>query len=187
LRFNRLTPVLLIISAVLGGCGSESANVSNAYGPPGHRFSIEFPSMAKRETNVTGLVQSLDLTNVYAYQVAAELNMFSSSAFSNTAVFPRPPVFSVFVGTLRSTSDGAILIRGISGTIGTRAVTKSGLAGEEYIGPARSLPGQAKMSDRSAFEGVLVVQQRRTLFWVTSLTNNRATASTFLASFRILQ
>jgi hypothetical protein len=179
-RVSRVAIVALVLSVVLSGCGSGSANAIKTYGPPGHRFSVAFPSPPIQEVDTSNVSGGLPLTSkVYGYQVSPERDIYAASAG-----VPRPPSFGVAIAVFRSTSVATRLAEAVAQSVGAKTVRVHGLLSYQKVAAEGSFRDQSTPTDPTASEGFLIVRQEKTDFVVVTVTTHAATARAFIASFR---
>jgi hypothetical protein len=183
LRSVRLS---LFIVVMVSAAGALSMGVSAAaqlatYGPPGHRFSIAFPSEPKSATNTSGLLNNFPKgTLAYGYWVSPSSNIFASSA-----PVPIAPTFLVAIGVLPSTPSAVSFAKQLSQIPGMKAAKVNGLGGFEFVGSEKSAINQGNtLSNPSASEGVLVLRQGSTVFLIYAITTQQSAARKFLNSFK---
>jgi hypothetical protein len=179
-RSPRFAAVVTLASLVLAGCGSGTAN-GVVYGPPGHRFSIAFPSTPKSEADTEEILESLPLgSKVYLYAVSNAANIFA-----NSSPTPRPPTYAVGVFLLASATSATEYVAYFADQPGVRRVTIDGKAGVEFVGPeTSSVYRRQRATDPTASEGTLLVARGKTVFTILTITTSANTARAFLSSFR---
>ncbi len=180
MRSLRFAAVVTLAGLVLAGCSSGTANGA-VYGPPGHRFSIAFPSTPTSEADTKAILESLPLgSKVYAYAVSNDAHIFA-----NASPTPPPPTYAVGVFVLASAISATEYVAYFADQRGVRRVTIDRKSGVEFVGPeTSSVYKRQGATDPTTSEGTLLIAQGKTVFIVLAVTASANTARAFLSSFR---
>ncbi len=118
---------------------------------------------------------------MYRYDLNPGLALFSSAGLP----LPRPPTFAVAVTVTRSIQDAKNQLEELLQLPGLRPFAVGGLTGFRFLGSENSAINQSSdISDPKASEGVFVLRRGVTVYLVEVITDRRAAAQSFLASFR---
>ena len=180
---------LTVLALVLGGCGSKGApSATTRYGPSWGTFSAAFPSTATPATSA----QMREIGGQFPHVTSAEAFYVSPSnedIFAAGSAVPAPPTDAVLVMRFSSVSDVNTNMSQLRSHLpGVTQVTVNGNAGLRILGPAATSPlaEGAKVTDKSSYLGVLLLQHGDVLYEAEAITATSAEASSFLASVKPL-